>query len=218
MRILLADDHPLFRSGVRNLLETTDDMQIVGEASSGEEAVEKALALKPDVILMDIRMQGLNGIEATKQIREALPQVHILILTMFKDDQSVFTAMRAGARGYTLKDVDEDELLYSIRMVANGGAVFGADIASRMMDYFADSRTPTALDPLFANLTAREREILALIAKNESNARIAAKLHLSSKTVANYVTTILNKLHVTDRHAARLLANRQNLGVELPEE
>lgn len=205
MRIVLADDHPLFRAGVRNLLQLAEDMELVGEACTGEEAVRKVLELKPDVVLMDIRMQGMNGIEATIRIREAMPEVRVLILTMFKEDQSVFTAMRAGARGYILKDADEEELLSAIRMVAGGGAVFGADIAARMTDYFAIPRKAEPEHPGYAELTQREKDILRLIARQASNAEIASKLHLSVKTVANYVTNILGKLQVGDRHEARQL-------------
>ncbi|MFC5469508.1 response regulator [Cohnella suwonensis] len=211
MNILLADDHPLFRAGVRNLLATTEDLHIVGEASSGHEAVDLAAALRPDVILMDIRMPGLNGIEATKKIKSTLADTQILILTMFKDDRSVFTAMQAGARGYILKDAEENDLLHAIRVVANGGAVFGPDIASRMMDFFAESRPSEPDDPAYAELTSREREILGMIALNSTNAEIASSLHLSIKTVANYVTIILNKLQVSNRKEAKLLAKKWNL-------
>lgn len=214
MNILIADDHPIFRSGVRNLLQTTGDMCIVGVASTGEEAIELATSLQPDVILMDIRMPGINGIDATRQIMEKHPGIQILILTMFKDDKSVFTAMRAGAKGYVLKDADEDELLQSIRVVGSGGAVFGSDIASRMMHFFS---TPVRVDPLdstFAELTGREKEILERIAEGDSNAEIAAHLHLSVKTVANYVTNILNKLQVVDRNEAKRLLKKSREALE----
>ncbi len=214
MKILIADDHPLFRGGVRNLLNTTDDLQMVGEASTGEEAVEKAAELLPDIILMDIRMPGLNGIEATRLIMEKHPNIHILILTMFKDDKSVFTAMRAGAKGYVLKDADESELLQSIRMVGNGGAVFSSDIASRMIHYFSAPKPSEPLDPAFSELTAREKEILERIAEGESNGEIAARLHLSAKTVANYVTNILNKLQVVDRNEAKKLLKKSREAME----
>jgi len=219
MNIVVADDHPLFRSGVRNLLCTTEDLRIVGEASTGEEAIELASRLKPDLILMDIRMPGLNGIEATRLIKEKHPDIQIVILTMFKDDQSVFTAMRVGARGYILKDADEAELLQSIRMVGSGGAVFGSDIASRMIHYFkASTPSEPMLDDTLSELTKREREILELIAEGDSNARIATRLHLSTKTVANYVSTILNKLQVVDRNEAKRLIkqSRDSDPLDLP--
>ncbi|RKN66041.1 response regulator [Paenibacillus ginsengarvi] len=208
LRIVIAEDHPLFRSGVRNLLKTTDDLEVVGEAVSGEEALALVEQLKPDLVLMDIRMPGMNGIEATRVIKEKYPATEVLILTMFRDDQSVFTAMRVGAKGYILKDSDEEELLQSIRMVGNGRAVFSSDIAGRMMNYFSESRTVPADDPAFSELTKREVEILERIAEGDSNAEIAARLHISSKTVANYVSNILNKLQVSDRHAAKRLVQK----------
>jgi len=208
MKIVIADDHPLFRSGVRNLLKTTDDLEVVGEASSGDEAVELAEALRPDVILMDIRMPGLNGIEATRMIKERFPSIEVLMLTMFQDDQSVFTAMRAGAKGYVLKDADETELLQSIRMVGSGGAVFSSDIASRMIHYFAAPKPAVQADnSALSELSKREMEILELIAEGQTNAQIASRLFISAKTVANNISTILNKLQVADRNEARRLLN-----------
>lgn len=206
MNIVIADDHPLFRSGVRNLLGTTEDLQLVGEASTGDEALELAAALQPELILMDIRMSGLNGIEATRLIKERFPHIEVLILTMFQDDQSVFTAMRAGAKGYVLKDADENELLQSIRMVGSGGAVFSADIAARMIHYFAAPKPAMKRDhPALAELSRREMEILECIAEGQSNAQIATRLFISVKTVANNISTILNKLQVSDRNEAKRL-------------
>lgn len=202
MRIVLADDHPLFRSGVRNLIHSTGQLEVVGEASNGEEAVRLALELKPDVIVMDIRMPGMNGMEATKAIRERLPEMKILIVTMLKNDLSVFTAMQLGARGYVLKDAGEMELLQSIQVVGNGGAVFSSDIAARMIDYFSLTKYQGKPDSL-GELTAREFEILKLIAEDYSNPQIANRLQLSNKTVANYISNILNKLQVSDRHEAK---------------
>lgn len=228
MRIVIAEDHPMFRGGVRSLLATTDDLKVVGEASNGEEAIRLAESLLPDLMLMDIRMPGMNGIEATQTIRERWPSVEVLMLTMFLDDQSVFTAMRVGAKGYVLKDADEEELLQAIRMVGSGRAVFGTGIAERMMHFFA-ARTPgidsaaaelpgtaasgitgprLSADPVFAELTRREAEILARIASWDTNAQIAAHLRLSAKTVANHVSNILNKLQVIDRHEARKLVQQ----------
>ncbi len=206
MKIVIADDHPLFRSGVRNLLGTTEDLEVVGEASSGDEALELAAALQPELILMDIRMLGLNGIEATRLIKERFPCMEVLILTMFQDDQSVFTAMRAGAKGYVLKDADETELLQSIRMVGSGGAVFSSDIASRMIHYFAAPKAAVVTgNPALAELSKREMEILERIAEGETNAQIASRLFISAKTVANNISTILNKLQVADRNEAKRL-------------
>ncbi|BFT72667.1 response regulator [Paenibacillus sp. P36] len=203
MRILLADDHPLFRGGVRNLIGTTEDLQVIGEASNGEEAVQLALTLSPDVIVMDIRMPGINGIEATRMIREKQAEQKILIVTMLKDDKSVFMAMQMGARGYVLKDAGEMELLQSIRIVGGGGAVFSSDIASRMMHYFTMPKPSQPLNPALSELTGRETEVLELIADGYSNGQIASRLQLSAKTVANHVTNILNKLQVQDRHEAK---------------
>lgn len=203
MNILLADDHPLFRGGVRNLIRTTEDLQVVGEASNGEEAVQMALSLRPDVIVMDIRMPGINGIEATRMIREKQSEQKILIVTMLKDDKSVFMAMQMGARGYVLKDAGEMELLQSIRIVGSGGAVFSSDIASRMMHYFTMPKTSQPINPALSELTGRETEVLELIADGYSNGQIASRLHLSAKTIANHVTNILNKLQVQDRHEAK---------------
>lgn len=235
VRIVIAEDHPMFRSGVRGLLATTDDLEVVGEAADGEEAVRIAGELLPELVLMDIRMPGLNGIEATRLIRERYPRTEVLILSMHSDDQSVFTAMRAGAKGYVLKDADEEELLQSIRMVGSGRAVFGTGIAERMMQYFAahagsagdspavdsgsgraeiaDGRGGTdwrqlAASETFSGLTRREAEILARIASGDTNAQIAERLFISAKTVANHVSTILGKLQVLDRHEARKLVER----------
>ncbi|AJY76864.1 response regulator [Paenibacillus beijingensis] len=227
MRIVIAEDHPMFRNGVRSLLATTDDLKIIGEAVNGEEAVKLAGDLLPDLMLMDIRMPGMNGIEATQAIKERFPAIEVLILTMYRDDESVFTAMRVGAKGYVLKDADEEELLQAIRMVGSGRAVFGTGIAERMMHYFAsyasaamaspDSETSAEVGigrsglqavPAFAELTRREADILALIASGDTNAQIAAHLHISAKTVANNVSNILNKLQVIDRHEARKLVQQ----------
>jgi DNA-binding NarL/FixJ family response regulator len=174
-----------------------------------------ANTLNPDVILMDIRMPGMNGVEATKRIKETMPDSHILILTMFKDDRSVFAAMRVGARGYILKDADEEELLQSIRMVAGGRAVFGSDIASRMSDFFSFAQLAEPVDSVYAELTSREKEILKLIAKNATNAEIAGTLHLSIKTVANYATLIFNKLQVADRKEAGELARKWKMDTDM---
>ncbi len=205
MRILLADDHPLFRGGVRNLIQTTDDLEVVGEAASGEEAVEMALKLKPDVIVMDVRMPGLNGMEATMIIKEKLPDMKILMVTMLKNDKSVFTAMQMGASGYVLKDAGELELLQSIRVVGNGGAVFSSDIAGRMRHYFSMPQKTVDRNPALSELTGRELEVLELIAEGKTNTQIAASLQLSTKTVANHISNILNKLQVADRHEAKKL-------------
>lgn len=201
LRILIADDHPLFRDGMNLLLSTTDDLTVVGEATNGEEAVELATEQWPDVILMDLKMPGLNGIEATRRILDANPAIRVLVVTMFEDDASVFTAMRAGARGYVLKDAQKDDLLRAIRAVGRGEAIFSPAIATRMLDYFAAER-PAVPREAFPTLTDREREILHLIVRGAPNAEIARLLSLTGKTVANYVSNILGKLQVSTREEA----------------
>jgi DNA-binding NarL/FixJ family response regulator len=211
IQTLVADDHQLFRDGIKALLQATPDTDVVGEAASGEEAILQAAKLKPDVILMDLQMPGVNGIEATQRIVERDPSVNILILTMFDDDQSVFAAMRAGARGYVLKGVKHDEMLRAIRAVASGEAIFSPGIAQRMMTFFANVR-PADSSKAFPDLTIREREILNLLARDYSNADIAGELFISPKTVRNHVSNILSKLQVADRREAGSLARDAGLG------
>jgi DNA-binding NarL/FixJ family response regulator len=204
IRILIADDHPLFRDGLRALLESVGDMQVIGEAATGDEALAQAHALQPDLILMDIKMPGINGIEATRRILQASPHTRILILTMFEDDESVFAAIRAGARGYLLKGALQEETLRAIRAVASGEAIFGPAIAERLMHYFGSTRPSAKRSPVqfFPELTEREYEILTLLAQRKSNAEIATHLVLSPKTVRNHVSNILSKLQVADRTEA----------------
>ena len=211
IRILIADDHPLFRAGLRALLESIPDTEVAGEAATGEEAVEAAVALVPDVVVMDINMPGLNGIDATRRIVDASEDVKVLVMTMHDDDEAVFAAIRAGARGYQLKGAAQDETLRAIRSVANGEAIFGPGIADRLRRFLA--ATPT-LDPsqAFPQLTDRELEILQLLAERRTNAEIAAQLFLSQKTVRNYVSAIFAKLQVADRAEAGLLARAAGLG------
>jgi DNA-binding NarL/FixJ family response regulator len=209
---IVADDHQLFRDGLKALLESTADTDVVGEASSGEEAVLLASRLKPDVILMDLQMPGVNGIEATQRIVSENPAINILILTMFDDDQSVFAALRAGARGYILKGVKHDEMLRAVRAVASGEAIFSPDIAQRMMTFFAEAR-PVDSSRAFPDLTIREREVLDLLARDYKNADIADELVISPKTVRNHVSNILNKLQVADRREAGSIARDAGLGV-----
>ena len=172
IHLLLADDHAHFRAGVRALLLTEADVEVVGEAATGEEAVERAAALQPDVILMDVNMPGLNGIEATRHIVASSPHMAVLVLTMFEDDDSVFAALQAGARGYLLKGAPKAEVVRSIRVVASGEAIFGPAIARRLINYFAEPR-PAAPANAFPELTEREREILRLMAQHHTNAKIA---------------------------------------------
>lgn len=213
--ILLADDHAAFRDGLRALLATVPAVEIVGEAATGLEAVSQALALQPDIVLMDLQMPSLDGISATKQIVAASPHITVLVLTMFEDDDSVFSAMRAGARGYVLKGADRAEIIRSIHAVVNGEAIFGAAIARRLMDYFSVPR-PSVPAQAFPQLTEREREVLELIAGGRGNQAIAAELFLSSKTVRNHVSNIFSKLQVADRAQAIVRAREAGLGGERP--
>jgi len=211
VRILLADDHPVFRHGLRTLLTETPDLEVVGEATTGEDAVALSETLQPDLVLMDLRMPGTSGVDATRRIVHASPHVRVLVVTMFDEDASVFTAMRAGARGYVLKDAEKDDLLRAIRAVARGEAIFSPGVASRIVDFFAATR-PAAPKQAFPTLSERERELLHLLAQGRSNAEIAGHLSLSHKTVANYVSTILSKLQVVDRAEAILRARQAGLG------
>jgi DNA-binding NarL/FixJ family response regulator len=213
LRVLIADDHPLFRDGLRLLLSTTDDLEVVGEAHSGSEAVALATlqATPPDVVVMDLKMPALSGIEATRRILSLAPQVHVLIVTMFEDDASIFAAMRAGARGYILKDAAQEDVLRAIRSVGRGEAIFSPSIATRVLDSFATLQGAVPRE-LFPMLTEREREILAALARGCSNAEIADQLTLTPKTVRNYVSAVLTKLQVVDRAEAILRARQAGLG------
>lgn len=211
IRILIADDHTLFRDGLRALIASLADLEVVGEASTGEEVVAQSAALLPDVILMDIQMPGINGIEATRRILHTSPHIGIIVVTMFEDDDSVFAAMRAGARGYILKGADQAEMLRAIRAVASGEALFSATIAKRMINYFA-AQKPALPAQIFPELTDREREILNLIAQGYNNAEIAERLTVSQKTVRNHVSNIFNKLQVADRAQAIVRAREAGLG------
>lgn len=211
IRVLIADDHPVYRDGLGILLASLPDAEVVGEAASGEEAVARALSLQPDVILMDLQMPGINGIEATRRILHASPHIGVLVLTMFEDDDSVFAAMRAGARGYLLKGADQKEILRAIRSIANGEAIFAPAIAQRLISFFANPSPPVP-PQTFPELTEREREILTVIAQGHSNIEIADRLGLSQKTVRNHVSNIFNKLQVADRAQAIVRAREAGLG------
>src|SRR5438876_10370421 len=210
LRILIADDHPLFRKGMRTLLMATAGTEVIGEATTGQEVIELASTLQPDVILMDLQMPGINGIEATRQILHTSPHIRILVVTMFEDDHSVFTALRAGARGYVLKDADEDEILRAIRAVGRGEAIFSPTIAQRLIDFFSAPQ-PILLPQIFPELADREREVLGLIAQGHNNNDIARRLGLSLKTVANHVSNIFSKLQVADRAQAIIRAREAGL-------
>jgi DNA-binding NarL/FixJ family response regulator len=211
IRVLIADDHPLYRDGLRGLVDRAPDLVLVGEAETGVEAVEMAAAQRPSIVLMDLQMPEMTGIDATRRILAADPSVGVLVLTMSEDDDSLFAAMRAGARGYIPKDADADELLRAIRAAAVGEAIFGASIAARLMSFFAGGARSTAA---FPELTERELEILELIAEGRSNADIGQRLGIAPKTVRNHVANVLNKLEVADRSQAIVRAREAGLGGE----
>ncbi len=213
IRVLVADDHAVVREGLRAVLDPEPDMEVVGEAGTGKEVVQRAAELGPDVILMDIQMPQTNGIEATRRIVEANPDVGVVVLTMFEDDDSVFSAMRAGARGYILKGAPPSEILKVLRAVAAGEAHFGPEIAKRLMDFFS-ARNPASPAQAFPELTSREVEILDLIARGHTNAKIAARLYVSPKTVGNHISHIFTKLQVADRAHAIIRAREAGLGRE----
>jgi DNA-binding NarL/FixJ family response regulator len=210
IRVLIVDDHPMVRSGLRALLASEPEMIVVGEAGDGAEAINRALELEPDVILMDLHMSQINGIEAARQILRAQPRIGVLALTMLEDDDTVFAAMRAGAHGYLLKGADEAEVLRAIHAVAHGEAIFSPAIAGRLIQFFANAR-PVPPAHLFPELTDREREILGMIAHGKSNAEIAEELTLSPKTVSNHVSNIFAKLQVVDRAQAVLRAQQADI-------
>jgi DNA-binding NarL/FixJ family response regulator len=211
LRVLIADDHPLFRKGMRALVESLPEMEVAGEATTGDEAIALAATLEPDIIVMDLQMPGGSGLVATRAILNASPHIRILIVTLFDDIESVFTALRAGARGYVLKDAGEGAMARAIQAVGRGEAIFSPAIASRLMDYFAAPH-PAVPKELFPSLTEREREVLALIAQGHTNADIARQLSLSLKTVHNYVSNIFSKLQVADRAQAIVRAREAGLG------
>jgi DNA-binding NarL/FixJ family response regulator len=208
IRVLIADDHPLFRDGLTALLSDGPETELVGTATTGSEAVDLACETQPDVVVMDVQMPGLNGIEATRRIVADSPHIAVLVLTMFDDDESIFSALRAGARGYLLKGADRDQIRCALRAAASGEIIFGAHLAARMLGYF----TATSAPPVFPQLTQREREVLELVAQGRANATIAARLGLSHKTIRNHVSNILTKLQVADRAQAIVQARDAGLG------
>ncbi|NUR90977.1 MAG: response regulator transcription factor [Nonomuraea sp.] len=209
MRLLIVDDHRGFRSGLRALLASAPGIEVLDEAGSGEQALALLPGVQPDVVLMDLTMPGMGGIEATRRITAASPHVRVLVLSMSEDDDSVLAALRAGARGYVLKGARRGEILRSVRAVAEGEAIFGAAIANRLAGLVAAGQTPAG--PAFPELTEREREILALVARHLTNPEIATRLSLSEKTVRNNVSVILTKLGVADRAQAIMRARAAGL-------
>jgi DNA-binding NarL/FixJ family response regulator len=210
LRIVVADDHPVFRGGLRALLGTDPGVDVVGEASTGAEAVDLVADLPPDVVVMDLHMSDLDGVADTREIVETSPHVAVLVLTMFDDDDSVFAAMRAGARGSLLKGTNQAEIVRAVHLVGAGGAMFGPAIAQRVIDFFTRPRSAAPL--AFPQLTDREHEILDLLAGGHANATIAARLHISDKTVRNHVSNIFTKLAVADRAQAIIRAREAGLG------
>jgi len=209
-RVLIADDHPLFRRALKDLIASLPDMEVVGEATTGSAVVEQARVARPDVVVMDLKMPEVDGIEATRQLTDAVPEVAVLVLTMHEDDDSVFAAMRAGARGYLLKGAEQEEIVRAIEAVSSGQAIFGPGVAQRVVQYF--SAGPASHPEPFPELTPREREVLDLISSGESNAVIARQLRISSKTVSNHISVIFTKLQVADRAQAIVQARRAGLG------
>ncbi len=209
LRIVVADDHSVVREGLRALLSAVEGYQLVGTAATGAEAVKAAVTLRPDVLVMDIQMPDLTGIEAAREIRRVAPSVAVLMLTMFDDDESVFAAMRAGALGYVLKGAAPESMIRAIAVVAGGEAIFGAGVATRALSYFS---TPRADLTVFPELTPREREVLTLIASGLSNAAIAGRLGLAANTVGNHISNIFAKLQVAGRAEAIVRARSAGLG------
>jgi DNA-binding NarL/FixJ family response regulator len=214
IRVFIADDHTLFRDGLRALFSSIPDLEVVGEAATGDETVEGAAESQPDIVLMDIQMPGFNGIEATRRILRLSPHIGVIVVTMLEDDNSVFAAMRAGAKGYVLKGADQEEMLRTIRAVASGEALFGPAIAQRLMSFFAG--LPPSSAAAFPELTEREVEVLELIAQGRNNAEIARRLVISPKTVRNHVSNIFSKLQVADRADAIIRARDAGLGKDAP--
>jgi DNA-binding NarL/FixJ family response regulator len=209
LRVVIADDHPIVRQGLSALLASLPGVSVVAVAATGRQAIREAVTLRPDVLVMDLQMPDIDGLAATREISRAAPEVAVLVLTMFADDDSIFTAMRAGARGYLLKGAEQDEIARAIRAVAAGEAIFGPGVAQRVLGFFA---APTRTATPFPELTAREREILDLLAAGLPNATIAARLGVAAKTVANNVSSIFTKLQVADRAQAVARARDAGLG------
>jgi len=209
-RVVIADDHPVFRRGLKALLDGEDGLEVVGDAADGLSAVSVVLELEPDVVVMDLHMPGLGGVEAAKRILDVLPSLGVLVLTMHEDDELVFAAMKAGARGYLVKTTDDDEIVRAVQAIGAGEAIFSATIAQRMMGYFTAISSSKAV--LFPQLTDRERDVLELMASGMDNTSIAHRLNLSQKTVRNRVSAIFTKLQVADRAQAIVRAREAGLG------
>jgi DNA-binding NarL/FixJ family response regulator len=212
IRVVIVDDHPLMREGLRALVSSLADMEVMGEAGDGEAARREAQLTRPDVVIMDLHLPGVNGVEATRAVLQAVPTTRVLVLTMFEDDESVFAAMRAGASGYLLKGAEQDEIVRALRSVAAGQAIFGPTVARRIVDFFASGSRDVPAPQPFPELTPREREVLDLIAAGRSNGAIARQLVISPKTVSNHISAIFAALQVADRATAIVRARRAGLG------
>jgi DNA-binding NarL/FixJ family response regulator len=210
LRLVLADDHPVVRDGLKALLGSLDGVSVVGEASTGREAIKQAVTLRPDVLIMDLQMPDLDGVAATRQITKVAPEVAVLVLSMFDDDDNVYDAMRAGARGYLLKGASQDVVARAIFDVASGGAVFGPSVANRLLTRLADQQP--AVNATLPQLTNRERQVLDLVAAGLRNPVIAERLGVSDKTVGNHLSSIFAKLNVDGRSQAIIIARDQGLG------
>ncbi|MFB9317672.1 response regulator transcription factor [Cryptosporangium minutisporangium] len=209
IRVLIADDHPVVRRGIRALLASLPGIEVVGEAANGAEVLREAQLTRPDVVVMDVQMPEMDGIVATRRLVTQLPDVPVLVLTMFEDDDTVFAAMRAGARGYLLKGAEQQDILAAVRSVVAGQMVIGPGVAGRLISYLS---TPPARGVVFPELTPREREILGQIAQGRSNGAIAADLRLAPKTIGNHVSAIFAKLRVASRAEAIVRAREEGLG------
>jgi DNA-binding NarL/FixJ family response regulator len=212
IRVLVVDDHRLFRDGLTALLDGAAGTSVVGHAATGAEALERMEDLEPDVVLMDIMMPDMNGIEATRRIRADHPEVQVVMLTMLEDDDSLFAALCAGAHGYILKGADKADVLRTVRAVANGEALFGPAIATRLTNFFQYAKGKGLSVSPFPELTDREREVLDLIAEGLDNSQIASRLYISTKTVSNHISNIFTKLHLADRSQAIITARESGLG------
>lgn len=210
LHVLVVDDHPLFLDGLATLLHEPPEVDVVGRAANGADAIARAADLQPDVVVMDLHLPDINGVDATRQIVGTSPHIAVLVLTMVSDDDSVFAAMRAGARGYLLKGADHDDIRRGVRAVARGEAIFGPGVADRVISFFAVRHT-NGPSP-FPELTPRETEVLALVADGLSNDTIARRLLLTNKTVRNHLSNIFVKLQVTDRAEVIVRARRAGLG------
>lgn len=212
VRVVVVDDHTVFRQGLAALLRAESSTVVVGEAGTGAEAIAAVDEAEPDVVLMDVQMPGMNGIEATRRVLEAHPETRVVMLTMLEDDDSLFAAMCAGARGYLLKGADKEEVLRTVRAAAAGEARFGPAIAQRLTAFFQRADAQGLAVTPFAELTQREREVLHLVAQGLDNPAIAARLFISGKTVSNHISNIFRKLHVADRAQAIVKGREAGLG------